>query len=87
MVSKSQKLLCGRLKKMRKRLRMTQEAFAETCGISYKYYQAIENGIQNDMRLSTLDKLADAYGIRSSDLIGSRMPNITIKRIKRAATR
>jgi transcriptional regulator with XRE-family HTH domain len=57
-VSKSQKLLCSRLKKMRKRLRLTQEAFAETCGISYKYYQAIENGLQNDMRLSTLERLS-----------------------------
>ncbi len=72
---------------MRKRLRLTQEAFAETCGISYKYYQAIENGLQNDMRLSTLDRLAEAYGIRSSDLIGARMPSIKIKRVKRAATR
>ena len=70
---------------MRKQLQLTQEAFATTCGISYKYYQAIENGVQNDMRLSTLERLADAYGIRASDLIGFRMPRIKTKQIKRAA--
>ena len=87
MVSKSQLLLISRLKKIRERLHLTQEAFAESCDISYKYYQAIENGIQNDMLMSTLDRLAKGSGIRPSDLIGSRIPRIKTKRVKRAAAR
>jgi hypothetical protein len=32
-------------------------------GVSYKYYQLIETSKRIDLRLSTLEKLAKAYGI------------------------
>lgn len=63
-----------RLRKLRKRHHLTQEAFAEIAGISYKYYQAVEEGTQLNPRLSTLDKIATVYGIEVVQLIAVKMP-------------
>ena len=38
---------------------LSQEAFAERAGLKYKHYQAIEAGRKNDIRFSTLAKLAN----------------------------
>jgi transcriptional regulator with XRE-family HTH domain len=61
--------LLKRLKKLRKSAGLTQEQFAELAGISYKYYQQIESGRKADLRLSTLERLADAHRIKLSDLL------------------
>jgi len=61
--------LLKRLKQLRKRAGLTQEAFAEKAGMSYKYYQQIEAGRKRDLRLSTLEKLARAHRIRLSELL------------------
>ena len=59
-------LVLKRLRKLRLEQGLTQEAFAEKAQISYKYYQAIEEGRKKDLRLSTLDKLARAHEISLS---------------------
>lgn len=55
---------------------MTQEAFAERSGISYKYYQAVEAGRKRDLRLSTLEKIAKAYSLDLHELLSSGLPKL-----------
>jgi transcriptional regulator with XRE-family HTH domain len=47
----------------------TQEAFAERAGLSYKYYQAIENGRRLDLKISTLARLAKAHQLSAGKLL------------------
>jgi transcriptional regulator with XRE-family HTH domain len=61
--------LLRRLKQLRKRAGLTQEQFAERAGMSYKYYQQIETGKKRDLRLSTLERLADAHRMPISTLL------------------
>ena len=61
--------LLVRLKQLRLQLGLTQEEFAESSGISYKYYQAVEAGRKRDLRLSTLERLAKAHGIQVWQLL------------------
>ena len=48
--------------------------FSEKTGISYKYYQAVEEGRKGDLRLSTLERLADAYGLQVFELLSPQLP-------------
>ena len=61
--------LLERLKALRKRHGLTQERFAELSGISYKYYQQVEAGRKPDLRLSTLERLAAAHGLKVWQLL------------------
>ena len=53
---------------------LTQEEFAERAGMSYKYYQAVEAGRKAELRLSTLDRLARAYGLEAYELLAPDPP-------------
>ena len=53
---------------------LTQEAFAELSGISYKYYQAVEAGRKRELRLSTLERLASAYDLEVWELLAPELP-------------
>lgn len=68
------KLLIARLRELRKRHSLTQEQFSELSGVAYKYYQLIENGKRIDLRLSTLEKLASAYGLGVHELLAPGLP-------------
>ena len=68
------KRLLNRLKQLRNAHGLTQEQFAELSGISYKYYQAVEAGRKPDLRLSTLQRLASAYGIEVWQLLSPALP-------------
>jgi transcriptional regulator with XRE-family HTH domain len=57
------------LSRLRHERGWTQEAFAEKAGLSYKYYQTIENGRRLDLRLSTLARLAKAHGMSIGKLM------------------
>jgi len=61
--------LLERLRELRLRRGLTQEAFAEQAGFSYKYYQALEAGRKRDLRLSTLERLAEAHGMELWQLL------------------
>ena len=80
-VGKTQKNLVHRLKELRKIHGITQEQFSERTGISYKYYQAIETGVKKELRISTLERLAAAYGIEVWQLLAPSVPKtkITLK--------
>ena len=68
------KCLLNNLKQLRQAKQLTQEAFAESARMSYKYYQAVETGKKPDLRLSTLERLAKAHGLEVSELL-SPMPS------------
>ena len=67
------KRLLNNLKQLRQASQLTQEAFAESAGMSYKYYQAVETGKKPDLRLSTLERLAKGHGLEVCELL-SPMP-------------
>ena len=64
-----------RLRELRKKHTLTQEQFSELSGISYKYYQALEAGRKQEVRLSTLERVARAYGIEVYQLLSPQPPN------------
>lgn len=78
------KRLLNRLRQLRARHALTQEAFAELSGIGYKYYQQIEAGRKRELRLSTLDRLARAYGIELHELISPALPETKVKKRRQA---
>jgi transcriptional regulator with XRE-family HTH domain len=82
-VGKTQKNLVHRLKELRKIHHVTQEEFSERTGISYKYYQAVEAGVKKELRISTLERLADAYGIEVWELLAPQVPRSKLKITKR----
>ena len=63
------KRLLARVKALREALGLSQEAFAERAGLTYKYYQHVEAGRKRDIRLSTLEKLARACGLELWELL------------------
>ena len=63
------KRLLARLKQLRLQRGLSQEQFSEQSGISYKYYQAVEAGRKQDLRLSTLVRLAKAHGLEVWQLL------------------
>lgn len=65
--------LLVRLRELRKQHELTQERFAELGGISYKYYQALEAGRKKEVRLSTVERLAAAYGLEVWELLSPRL--------------
>jgi len=63
MQNRTADFLHKRLKHLRENRGLTQEQFAEKAGLTYKYYQAIETGRKRNLRLSTLDKLANGHAM------------------------
>jgi transcriptional regulator with XRE-family HTH domain len=63
-----------RLRDLRRRNGLTQEAFAELSGLGFKFYQAIEAGRKSNLTLATLHKIAEAYGIGIHQLLAPRIP-------------
>jgi transcriptional regulator with XRE-family HTH domain len=68
-VSKSSEVVLGKLKVLRKGLGLTQEKFAERLDLNYKYYQKLELGLRKDIRSSTIDRIAEAVGLESWELL------------------
>ena len=93
MESETVQRLPGRLKALRVERGLTQEEFAEKAGISYKYYQAVEAGRKQDLRLSTLVRLATGHGLEPWQLLlpedgaGSTLPPKKVRSSKAGAAR
>lgn len=81
------KRLIARLRELRKLHDVTQEEFAERTGFSYKFYQLIEIGRKCDLRLSSLERLAAAYGIEVYELLGPEMPKTKLPKRSSAGGR
>ena len=78
MKSKTLASLLRRLRELRKAHGLTQEAFAELAGMNYKYYQEVEGGRKTELRFSTLEKLASAYGIELWELLAPPVPKVRL---------
>ena len=78
MQSLTLKRLLVRLRQLRAAHNLTQEQFAELSHISYKYYQAVEAGRKRELRLSTVERFARAYGIEVWQLLGPNLPKTRI---------
>lgn len=57
---------------------LTQEAYAEMAGMSYKYYQAVESGRKKDIRISTVERIANSYGISVHQLFAPELPHVKL---------
>lgn len=73
-ITPSERLLKVRLKQLRLKAGLTQEAFSELSGIAYKYYQHLESGRMSNLRLRTVDKIAAAYGLTLDQFFGKEIP-------------
>ena len=87
MAKSTLKQLLTRLRQLRQRHGLSQEAFAEIAGISYKYYQAVEAGRKRELRISTLERLAQAYGIEVYQLLSPALPKTTLAKKRQPTTR
>ena len=68
-----------RLKELRAEIGLTQEEFAEHANFGYKFYQQIEAGRKKLIRLDTIQRLADAYGIEIWEFFHPDIPEIAVK--------
>jgi transcriptional regulator with XRE-family HTH domain len=66
------KQLAKRLLELRKRRELTQEGLAEAAGVSCKTIHRLEQG-NIKPSLVTLDKLAEALGLSTGDLLGDHL--------------
>lgn len=69
-------LLYKRIRRLREELGLTQEEFAEKAGFSYKFYQKIESGRKKQIWLETVDRLAEAFGLETSELVAKEEPKL-----------
>jgi len=67
--------LAQRLRELRIQQGLTQEQFSAMAGISYKFYQQIESGRKKQIWLSTVEKLADAYGLEVWEILTPETPS------------
>ena len=62
------KKLAKRIQELRKKRGLTQEEAAKKCGIKYKYFQEHESKNPRDLRLSTMEKIAEGLDVEIADL-------------------
>lgn len=65
------RVLATNLRRLRLEMGLSQEEFAERCGLHRTYVGAIERGERN-VTLKTLDALADGLGATAIDLLKRR---------------
>lgn len=68
-MEKKIKSYARRLKELRKEYSYTQQKLAELSDIEYKHIQRLESKKPCDIKLSTLKKLARAFGMSAADLL------------------
>lgn len=66
--------LASRLRRLRQRHALTQEQFAESIGLNYKFYQQIEAGRKKQIWLETVERLATGFGLEPWQLLAPDDP-------------
>jgi putative transcriptional regulator len=61
-------------KKLRAKKNLTQEAVARRVGLTYKYYQALEQGKYSNPTAGVLIKLAELFEVSLDELVGRKIP-------------
>ncbi len=69
MASRTRRLLASRLRQLRKRYGYTQQTVAEKSGLDYKYYQTLEGKSPPNVTVDSLERLAQAFGIKAWQLL------------------
>lgn len=64
------------LRKLREIRSLSQEDVAHLAGIDYKFYQSIEAGRRKELRVSTVERIAKAYGLQAYQLLSPKLPAI-----------
>lgn len=59
----------AKVRELREARDLSQEAFAELAGMTYKYYQQLETGRKMDFHFATFLKLAKACGLEPWELL------------------
>lgn len=67
--NKSADVLAKNLKHFRKLHGLTQESFAAKISVPYKHFQNLETGGRSNPQLKTLDRIADALGVPTAELL------------------
>ena len=70
----SKKVLAKNVKAKRRLLGLSQEAFADACGIDRTYASQIERGIANPS-LEVLSRIADSLSLSIQELLNANLEN------------
>ena len=65
--------IAARLRELRAQCGLTQEQVAGLLGTDPRWYQRLELGAK-DMRVSTVDRLAAAFGLTATDFLATHTP-------------
>ena len=71
-----QRRLGGRVRELRQRQGWSQEELADFCGLHRTYVGSVERGERN-VTISSLDTLAQALGVKISDVVKGLESSIT----------
>lgn len=74
MANDTAKRLLARIRQLREAKGLTQEAFAERAGLTYKHYQLVESGLKPNFRIDTLIKMAEGLGLKLNELVDFDLP-------------
>jgi transcriptional regulator with XRE-family HTH domain len=55
---------------LRGQAKSSQEIFSEAIGVEFRYYQRLEGAEKKSLQLSTLKRIADAFGLEVWELLG-----------------
>jgi transcriptional regulator with XRE-family HTH domain len=58
---------------LREKAGLTQEKLSEVTGLTYKHYQSVEAGRKPNVRITTLQRIAAAYGLEVWQLLNPEM--------------
>ena len=75
-MSHGSQFVAKRLRELRSQAGLSQEQSAALIGVTFKYYQRLESGAVPGIRLSTLEKVANAYSIDLASFFSRRCPKI-----------
>ena len=70
--------IAARLRELRARCGLTQEQVAALLGADTRWYQRLELGAK-DVRVSTVDRLAAAYGLSVVEFLAEEVPAVKVK--------
>lgn len=71
--------IAARLRELRESHGLTQEQIAALLGTDVKWYQRIE-WAKKDVRASTVDRLAEVFGLEAAEFFAEVLPETKLKR-------
>ena len=75
----SELFLRKRLRALREKAGLTQAGISELSGVSYDYYQNIEQGKRPNVSLRMIHQIAKVYGLTVHELFSPELPKAKVK--------